>query len=202
MTGKTGKRAPRQKRSAERKLAIAEATVRVVASAGTHAVTHRAVAKAADVPLASTTYYFASKDDLLAEAFRHLVDRELDEIERGTAALPATLSSEFAAAITASFVADDLRKKRVELLAEMELYLEASRNRELRAILRRLDEAALAFCEELVRRSGSPEPEVDGGLLLSVIVGLQLGQLADPTPKFEGNVAGPLFRRLFDRLCG
>ena len=49
-----------QKRAHARKSQIIDATVFVIARAGTGAVTHRAVAKEANVPLAATTYYFSS----------------------------------------------------------------------------------------------------------------------------------------------
>ncbi len=38
---------------------------------GFSALTHRAVANRAGVPLASTTYYFSSVDDLAEQALRH-----------------------------------------------------------------------------------------------------------------------------------
>ena len=45
--------------------AILEAALRVIAERGVEAVTHRAVADAAGVPLSATTYYFESLDELL-----------------------------------------------------------------------------------------------------------------------------------------
>ncbi|MGZ4481779.1 MAG: TetR/AcrR family transcriptional regulator, partial [Gaiellales bacterium] len=45
-----------------RRQAILEATLRVIRDSGVHAVTLRAVAAEAGVPLAATTYYFESKD--------------------------------------------------------------------------------------------------------------------------------------------
>lgn len=195
------KRKPAQSRSSLRKRAILDATVRVIARSGTNAVTHRAVAKEADVPLAATTYYFASKDDLLAESFCMLADAEIAEIERGLDELPDTMSPDVAAALAASFVASDLRQKHAQILAEMELHLEAGRRQELDDTHRRWSDATLRFCEIYMQRAGSRQPEIDGGLFLSVITGLQLGEVAKPTPAFEQMVAFPLFQRLFRALC-
>jgi AcrR family transcriptional regulator len=49
--------------------AIIEATVRVIGRHGVDGVTHRAVAAEADVSLSSTTYHFASKDEIVSAAF-------------------------------------------------------------------------------------------------------------------------------------
>lgn len=195
------KRDRTQKRGEERRAVILEATARVIASAGTHAVTHRAVAAEAGVPVAATTYYFASKSELLAESFRFLVDREIAEIDKGLEELPESMSPSLAAAIAAQFTADDLRKKRYAILAEMELYLEASRRSELRETLVRLDQASERFFTEYAKRAGCPEPEVDGALLLACITGMQIGELGSPTRRFERNVANPMLSRLLRALA-
>ena len=45
---------------------------------GRQAVTHRAVAEEAGVPLGSTTYYFDSRDDLLGQALEHVSAQEVE----------------------------------------------------------------------------------------------------------------------------
>lgn len=52
---------------------IIEATVRLIARGAK--LGHRAIAAEADVPLAATTYFFASKTDILAEAYRLIYNR-------------------------------------------------------------------------------------------------------------------------------
>ena len=44
------------------------ATLALIGEHGSDAVTHRAVAGARGLPLSATTYWFASKEDLLQEA--------------------------------------------------------------------------------------------------------------------------------------
>src|SRR5215212_1025173 len=51
------------KRQNPRRREILEATLRVIGDSGVNSVTHRAVAREADVALASTTYYFDSKSN-------------------------------------------------------------------------------------------------------------------------------------------
>lgn len=54
----------------DRRQRIIDAAIRVVAGRGIAGLSHRAVAAEADVPLGSTTYHFASLDDLLIAALR------------------------------------------------------------------------------------------------------------------------------------
>lgn len=58
----------RQPRGAARRDAIVTAAAALVLDVGPAALTHRTIAQRADVPLAATTYYFASLDDLVGAA--------------------------------------------------------------------------------------------------------------------------------------
>ena len=60
-------------KGAARRDALLEAVIRLLESDGPSAVTHRAVAREAGVPLAAATYYFASIDDLLVTAMKRAV---------------------------------------------------------------------------------------------------------------------------------
>lgn len=62
----------------ERRRAILDATARVIATGGIRALTFRAVAREAGVPLGSTTYYFDDKEHLLREALQDMRDRTDD----------------------------------------------------------------------------------------------------------------------------
>jgi DNA-binding transcriptional regulator YbjK len=57
VTSPNGKARPR---GAARREALLEAVLRIVAEVGADAVTHRRVAEEAQLPLASTTYWFES----------------------------------------------------------------------------------------------------------------------------------------------
>ncbi|GAA3965990.1 TetR family transcriptional regulator [Streptomyces marokkonensis] len=54
----------------ERRRRIIDAAIRVVGQKGIAGLSHRTVAAEADVPLGSTTYHFASLDELLVAALR------------------------------------------------------------------------------------------------------------------------------------
>lgn len=53
---------------------IAEAVTTVLSEQGVAGLTHRRVAEAASVPISATTYHYATKDDMLADASRRLLD--------------------------------------------------------------------------------------------------------------------------------
>lgn len=77
---------PRARRDPEaRRLAIVSAAVDVIVEDGINALTHRKVAARAQVPLGSTTQYFATLDDLKEAALERLagvVDEGLDDLAR------------------------------------------------------------------------------------------------------------------------
>jgi DNA-binding transcriptional regulator YbjK len=64
----------RYARGAERRLALIDSAADLVMEEGLSALSHRAVAARAGLPLASTTYYFDSVEDLRDEAFAHIAE--------------------------------------------------------------------------------------------------------------------------------
>ncbi|KAA5829098.1 TetR family transcriptional regulator [Saccharopolyspora hirsuta] len=60
-----------------RRQALVVAAAELLAEGGFEAVRHRAVAERAGLPLASTTYYFSSLDDLVSAAVEHESRQEL-----------------------------------------------------------------------------------------------------------------------------
>lgn len=70
--------APRRRDPEGRRRAILAAATEIIVEEGAAALTHRAVAKRASVPLGSTTQYFTSIDDMRECALQQLAD-EIDE---------------------------------------------------------------------------------------------------------------------------
>src|SRR3954447_13824900 len=77
MPAATGSRAQASERVRD---AIVAATVRIAASEGVAAITHRRVATEAGVSLSSTTWHFATKADILEAALRWTAAREVARI--------------------------------------------------------------------------------------------------------------------------
>jgi TetR/AcrR family transcriptional regulator, regulator of biofilm formation and stress response len=179
---------------------ILDATLRVIGREGREAVTHRAVAEEAGVPLGSTTYYFDSRDDLLGQALEHVARKETDRhVELGTELRRARTARQLADLLLDQliFEIDD----RDAYIAEYELWLEAGRRPDLR-------EAATAWCDAVqlavagaMEKLGSSDPGADASLVVAAIDGLGerlLGREDDP-----GEAATefrPQLRRLIERL--
>src|SRR3982074_3460881 len=70
-----------------RRYALVSAAAELLCEGGFDAVRHRAVARRAGLPLASTTYYFSSLDDLIAKAVEHVGTREAEQLQARAAAL-------------------------------------------------------------------------------------------------------------------
>src|SRR6185436_10331752 len=100
MPAATGSRAKASERVRD---AIVAATVRIVASEGVAAVTHRRVATEARVSLSSTTWHFATKVDILEAALRWTAEREVTRISEIADRLDGT---DFDAAAWAQELAD------------------------------------------------------------------------------------------------
>lgn len=187
-------------RGRARRTAILDAAIDVVARDGTGAVTHRAVAKLAKVPLAATTYYFASRDDLLLEAFRHLTARRMAAYDAAFAVLPERLSAEVAAAGWANALAVLLRDEPAAVVAEFEMHLEASRRPQLRAIHAAWEAKAMTYFTAGMKAIGSKKPEWDAAIVLAVLTGLEIGEIVNPTPHAERDLLAPMLRRLIHAL--
>lgn len=177
-------------RGAARREALIEATLRVVADAGADAVTHRRVAEAADLPLASTTYWFDSKDDLLTAALALAAQRDMARLRACVQELDARTdvgAADIAAAV-AGPVDEDPASSRGSLLATYALLLEAARRPPLQAVSREWTEAYLTAAGALLARAGSARPRDDARLIVATLDGLLIDQLAvgetaDPRPE-------------------
>ncbi|MFB7500743.1 TetR/AcrR family transcriptional regulator [Streptomyces sp. NPDC056161] len=115
----------------DRKEQIIEACLAVMAREGVAGTTHRRVAAEAGVPLGSTTYHFASLNDLLHCAFDRFARRSGARLE--TALLRATDRSSAVEAITDVILAG-AQDRDGELVLTQELYTIAARRPEFRDI--------------------------------------------------------------------
>ncbi|HWI22029.1 MAG TPA: TetR family transcriptional regulator [Baekduia sp.] len=130
--------APRQRRyDPERRLKIARAVIVVVGREGIDGLTHRAVAKEANVPLGSTTYHFTNKDELLRSAIEltQSAGREIDSKVLEQFGPETDLAAALAGLMEHLTVRD-----RERLLFGYELYLAARQRPGLVADARRWDD--------------------------------------------------------------
>jgi len=199
-TQRSGDGAGRSK-GERRREELLRATLRVIGAHGADAVTHRAVAEEAGVPLSATTYYFASKEELLEQALLLAAREETGRLERLVLELaPQSLSVEEWAAAVAHLLAGDVAAEPARHVALFELGLEATRREPLRAELQRWQDAHLRLAEMGCRAIGSDDPELDARVVVATLTGLMLQQLAGGREDFEDAVMRPALERLLSRI--
>ena len=181
--------------------AIIEATIRLIGHDGVDGVTHRAVAHEARVSLSSTTYHFASRDEIVSEALRRVANLEIERISRdaGTLAEGHGDVASIARALTAWLAEQVKGEDLVRVRAGYHLQLEAARRPELRAIHLAWGSAVRELAERVLRGAGSPRPQTDAIILSSAIDGLRLDEVTAPRPDFERR-AQPVIERLLSIL--
>jgi DNA-binding transcriptional regulator YbjK len=128
----------------QRRDAVLDAAIALVGEGGLGAVTHRAVAAKAGLPPATTSYFFASIDELLTAAMRRVADTMIIQIQQVTAHL-ATANPK-PRAVLEQLVVVLLAEPGASTVAQFETYLQASRRPELRPDVQRV----LAAFDELV----------------------------------------------------
>ena len=84
----------RQKRGEAQRIKVLDATLELLAREGPRGVTHRAVAKEAGTSVRATTYYFDSREQLLAEALRHYADQAVARFQEMSVPLSAVAEAE------------------------------------------------------------------------------------------------------------
>jgi DNA-binding transcriptional regulator YbjK len=159
---------------------LLDAVLLIVAEVGTDAVTHRRVAQVARLPLASTTYWFKSKEHLLTAALERAAERDISRLHAFLDRAPGDLTDPLGLAVDALLdpVKETAQSSRGWLLATYALMLEAARRPALRAVNRRWLEAYLEALARLLALAGSTDPRSDAAILLAAADGLLVEQLA------------------------
>ena len=171
-------------RGVERRRALLEAVLRIVTRDGVAAVTHRAVAAESEASLRATTYYFATKEDMIREAFRFFCEQSLEQIDATSQRyLGRDVGPGDAVAMIFENVLKEWDNPNTSWVAEFELILAIAREPsfapEYRAFQRRLD----LGLKTTMRRIGSSDPARDARIVLAFLRGFELEQLSRPDRK-------------------
>jgi DNA-binding transcriptional regulator YbjK len=159
---------------------ILHATLELIGEQGVGGVTNRAVASRAGVSLGSLTYHFSSQTDLLREALLLFVGREAERLEALAEGLDGVTPEleEVAAAVQQVVQGADRR----EVLAQMELYLQASRDPALREVAARAYAAYDDAARTVLVALGVPDPEPLVPAVIALVDGFELRRLALDAP--------------------
>jgi DNA-binding transcriptional regulator YbjK len=188
-------------RGAKRRQLLVDAATTILEASGFEAVSHRAVAAQAGLPLAATTYYFTTLDDLRAAALRQLSETYVIGARRLTADLPAALrSSEEVGRLLVTLVAGHgAETDSARLLTFYERYVQAGRHPALRGMVRGWTAELATLAGTILERSGYPSDDGLPKLLIGAIDGLLLDALIEGDPAAP-SVAADGVARLLRRL--
>lgn len=140
-----------------RRYALVSAAADLLCEGGFEAVSHRAVAQRAGLPLASTTYYFSSLDDLIVNAVAHIGMMEAAQLRARVEELPRRRRGPEA---TADVLVDLLVGEPAsepfseQLISRYERYIACARQPALRELQRRLLRQRVDAVVEVISRSG------------------------------------------------
>ncbi|MEU0286005.1 TetR/AcrR family transcriptional regulator [Streptomyces sp. NPDC052492] len=170
----------------ERRQRIIDAAIRVVGRSGIAGLTHRTVAREADVPLGSTTYHFRTLDELMVAALRQANEGFAKVIaSRGGLEDPrADLAAELA-----GLMGEWLGGERTGVELEYELYLAALRRPALRPV-------AAEWCEDVAALLSRRTDPVTARALVALMDGICLQVLLTGTPYDEAYAREVLGRLL------
>jgi len=180
----------RTARGTERKQRIARAVIGVIAEHGIEGLTHRRVAAVAEVPLGSTTYYFATLDDLLVAGLADAAERNIADL-RAWASRSA--SDEPLVDRLVGFIQLLTGPRRPEYMAAYEVYLAAIRRPALRPIARRWDAALIELFAPFTAR------RIEARLLVYALDGIVIDALMQEHPPTPEQIR-PLCRALVKGL--
>jgi TetR/AcrR family transcriptional regulator, regulator of biofilm formation and stress response len=185
------------KRRNPRRKEILEATLRVIGERGVSGATHRAIAQEAGVALASTTYYFDSKDALVEEALELMIERSIEDVRRHTTGPPEITRAELIDRIV-GFADTQVNDRNAFLLAQYELMLEAGRQEYLRPLARRWTIAYMDGFERVVRSAGLPEGATE--IITNFVEGALLNHVTTPTDDFLDARLRPMLTELVEAI--
>jgi DNA-binding transcriptional regulator YbjK len=173
-------REPLQERSRIRRDALVRAAVALIAEGGVRSVTHRAVAARAQVPLAATTYYFESIQQLTEEALRRHVAERVSELTKLAEA--AADGSRTAEQVARRFVKALLARDRDSTIAQFEVFLEAARNPALQHSVTEALDTFERLAYVTLAALGARRPAQAAGAFVAMVNGFLLNGLARPRP--------------------
>ncbi len=166
-------------RNDERRSALADAGIRVLAEEGARGLTHRAVDAAAGTPRGTASNYFPTRDDLISA----LVDRIEERLTPDPDAFPSRESRSPDTALFADYVRDVVRRLSADphvSLALLELRLEAARRPAVAKALGSWRQRAFNDDVGFNERAGLPGGRTEIALLHYAIDGLMLDHLTVP----------------------
>lgn len=180
-------RPPRGPADPRRRERVIAATEEVLLEHGLDGLTHRAVARKAEVPLGSTTYYFATIDDLRYVALQRVVRRYIAWMHQWAESL-GDIGPEGLADALADLIVMAHAEYRQQVVVDFELTVAAMRHPELRELATVYSTATAAM---LARRTTAARAMA----LAAAMDGISMLGLVSPEPLRRDDI-GAAFRAI------
>ncbi|MBE1532744.1 TetR/AcrR family transcriptional regulator [Actinomadura algeriensis] len=187
------------RRNEERRAALIDAAIEVLAEQGARGLTFRAVDGAARVPTGTASNYFTNRDDLFTQVGARVYERLQPDEETVARHLEGAQDREKLAAVMRETVRR-VAGFRTGYLALLELRLEATRRPELRTVLTRSVRADVDANVGAHRASGLPGDATSVRLLHMALNWLIVERLTLPEVYSEQE-ADDLVARAVERLA-
>lgn len=166
----------------DKREALLEAAVTVVAEQGMRGLTHRAVETQAGLPHGSTTYYFGTRHDLVVELMRHMAEKGRAAMEPIARQLTLTLADR-SRELDIDTIADGLiawldSAAKMEL-ARYELQVTGARDEEMKALMTETCDVFRQMCEPVVIACGSSDAARDSSVMQAAVDGFMFKRLTN-----------------------
>lgn len=196
----------------KRRRVILDAVRQTIIASGVQGVKHRAVAEAADVPLAATTYYFPDIHALLHDAFLDFCEMNIHQLQAlelkgrellSQMAAPNHLDNEQKLKIEAMLTGviyehvQSQVKNSDDRIIERAFRNESIRNPELATLVNAMELKQLGAISQFFTAFGSTHPDSDARELMALILFLEHSLLAGYVSKKE---AEEPISRFFHRI--
>jgi DNA-binding transcriptional regulator YbjK len=177
---------------------ILDAAIAVLGEQGIRRLTHRDIDAAAGLPSGSTSNYFRTRDALIHGVVEQFAARERAAWEQIATHVDPTTTAELAAALTL-FLRDATGPGRPLTLARLAIFVEAGLRPGLQDQLAGSAAEIRRWGARWLRGVGSARPEADAQVVLDLLDGVILHQIAFPDPAFDPSAR---LTALIDLLVG
>ena len=179
-----------------RKNAIIDAALEVVGLFGIAGLSLRVVAAQAGIPLSAVGYYFEGKDDLIQAAFDRHIQHGTARVTKAISRMGESPSAADLADRLADFVIAGLTESRMQLLAEYAFTIEGVRRPALARASAAWQATLNAQVQAVMATLNSPSPKADARLILAVLAGLEVDQLAIELRASDAHMIRDVLRRM------
>jgi len=164
----------------DRRTAIADAAIELLAEGGTRALTHRMVDKKLGIPEGSTSSYHRTRAELTRAAAERIVEGDLATLDALKPARPG--EADMVEAFTAFVEGAGTPERRSRTIARYVLYSESANNPQVAQVIAESRAPFVEAAAELLRLGGAERPDESVRALGAFLIGLILTEEVMPVP--------------------